>query len=217
MFSGRDGIIEPRTFLPPGRGRAAWASLLRERRRRPGDRVVVLLGAAPRGWRSSSAASRRAVTVPCSPHTSASSRRSSPRRAPRSSSRISLRRLLSQLASPEVQHVEEAALERSTDAIAATPTHETSSATSPSSCPQTTGERAAARRSHARRHVRDARAGQHWLDASRSDAVWCTAGTGSAQAIWTGLLGPWARGPSSFSMRVRSMPRSSSTCSIDST
>ena len=35
---------------------------------------------------------------------------------------------------------------------------------------------------------------KHWLGAGDEDLVWCTADTGSAEAIWYGLLGPWSRG-----------------------
>jgi len=44
MFLGPDGVIEPRTFLQLAEGGAGWASLLRERGVKPGDRVVVLEG-----------------------------------------------------------------------------------------------------------------------------------------------------------------------------
>jgi acetyl-CoA synthetase len=35
---------------------------------------------------------------------------------------------------------------------------------------------------------------EHWLGAGDEDLVWCTADTGSAAAIWYGLLAPWSRG-----------------------
>ena len=35
---------------------------------------------------------------------------------------------------------------------------------------------------------------KYWLDARPGDLVWCTAGTGSAKAIWNVLLGPWSSG-----------------------
>jgi acyl-coenzyme A synthetase/AMP-(fatty) acid ligase len=41
---GKDSVIEPRTFLHLTEGGARWASLLRERDVKPGDRVVVLGG-----------------------------------------------------------------------------------------------------------------------------------------------------------------------------
>ncbi len=41
---GKDGVIEPRTFLQLAERSARWSSLLRERGVRPGDRVLVLVG-----------------------------------------------------------------------------------------------------------------------------------------------------------------------------
>jgi acyl-coenzyme A synthetase/AMP-(fatty) acid ligase len=35
---------------------------------------------------------------------------------------------------------------------------------------------------------------EHWLDAGPGDAVWCTADTDNALAVWNVLLGPWSRG-----------------------
>ena len=35
---------------------------------------------------------------------------------------------------------------------------------------------------------------EHWLDAGPGDAVWSTADTGNALAVWNTLIGPWSRG-----------------------
>ena len=43
-FIGKDGIIEPRTFLQLSERAARWSWLLRERGVRPGDPVLVLGG-----------------------------------------------------------------------------------------------------------------------------------------------------------------------------
>jgi acetyl-CoA synthetase/medium-chain acyl-CoA synthetase len=199
MFSGRDGIIEPRTFLQLAEGGAAWATLLRERGVGPGDRVLVLLGSGAT-WLEVvlGCIKAGAVTVPCSPHTSAPSLEALV--AGTGAALVVADRasdgLVSQLSfTPDVQHVDDAALERSTDALAATPTHDTSSrdvafvlsATRPGSEPRLVAH------THGAAFATRVQA-EHWLDASRGDAVWCTAHSGSAQAVWTGLLGPWARG-----------------------
>ena len=44
MALGKDGVIEPRTFLQLAEKSARWAWLLRERGVGPGDRVIVLMG-----------------------------------------------------------------------------------------------------------------------------------------------------------------------------
>ena len=199
MYSGRDGIIEPRTFLALAEGGAAWTALLRERDVGPGDRVLVLLESSA-AWLEVVLGCIKvgAVTVPCSPRCSPAALEALV--AATGAALVVTDRasdpLLSQMSfTPEVQHVDDAALDRSTEMLAATPTHDTSSrdvafilsASRPGSDPRLV--------SHTHGAAFAARVqAEHWLDATRGDAVWCTADTGSAQAVWTGLLGPWARG-----------------------
>jgi len=199
MYSGRDGIIEPRTFLQLAEGGAAWAALLREREVGPGDRVLVLLGGSAT-WLEIVLGCIKvgAVTVPCSPRSTATALETlvAGTGAALVVTDHASDPLLSQMSfSPEVQHVDDAALDRSTETLAATSTHDTSSrdvafilsASRPGNGPRLV--------SHTHGAAFAARVqAEHWLDATRGDAVWCTADTGAAQAVWTGLLGPWARG-----------------------
>ena len=68
-FLGRDGVIEPKTFIELSDGASRVAATLRERGVQPGDRVVLLLGTNAE-WLELLLACLRvgALATPCSPH-----------------------------------------------------------------------------------------------------------------------------------------------------
>jgi acetyl-CoA synthetase/medium-chain acyl-CoA synthetase len=196
-FSGHDGIIEPRTFLQMSEAAAHWASLLRERGVAPGDRVLVLVSGGA-SWLEVMLGCIKAgvVVVPCHPGSPASALEA--RVATTGASLIVADRVsdgaIAQMSfAPDVQLVEEAGSARSGEAEA--PTHDTSSRDVAfvlwSS--EAGGEPRAVAHTHGAAYASRVQA-EHWLDAGPGDAVWCTADTGSAQAVWSGLLGPWSRG-----------------------
>jgi acetyl-CoA synthetase/medium-chain acyl-CoA synthetase len=198
-FSGKSGIIEPRTFRQLAEGASHWASVLGERGVGPGDRVLVLLGGSA-AWIEVilGCIKAGAVTVPCSPRMSAPALEV--RVAATGASLIvadhaSDRELAQMSFAPDVVRLDDGDVHGAADTQAGSPTHDTSSrdiAFILSSSGTASGPRAATH-THGSTFATRVQA-EHWLDATRGDAVWCTADTGSAQAIWTGLLGPWSRG-----------------------
>src|SRR5207342_284849 len=72
-FLGREGVIEPRTFLEISEGAAVWALTLREQGVAPGDRVLVVSGSTV-DWLQVVLGVMKvgAVVVPCMPTVSAS-------------------------------------------------------------------------------------------------------------------------------------------------
>lgn len=196
-FSGHDGIIEPRTFLQMSEAAAHWASLLRERGVAPGDRVLLLVSGGA-SWLEVMLGCIKAgvVAVPCHPGSPASTLEA--RVATTGASLIVADKVsdgaIAQMSfAPDVQLVEEAGQPRPGETEPAT--HDTSSrdvafvlwSTEIGSEPR------AVAHTHGAAFASRVQA-EHWLDAGPGDAVWCTADTGSAQAVWSGLLGPWSRG-----------------------
>lgn len=198
-FSGQSGIIEPRTFGQLAEGASHWASVLRERGVGPGDRVLVLLrGSAD--WIEVVLGCLKvgAVTVPCSPRMSASAlevRVAATGALLIVTDHTSDRELAQMSFAPDVVRLGDDDVRGASDMSAGSPTHDTSSrdiAFILSSSGTASGPRAVTH-THGSTFATRVQA-EHWLDATRGDAVWCTADTGSAQAIWSGLLGPWSRG-----------------------
>jgi acetyl-CoA synthetase/medium-chain acyl-CoA synthetase len=197
-FTGRDGIIEPRTFLQLAEGATHWATVLRERGVEPGDRVVVFLGSgAPCVEAVLGCIKVGAVAVPCSPHAPIASLETlvASTGATLVVAEPAAESELAQLSfSPEVQYVEHGRTP-AFDRVGQVPTHDTSSrdvALVLSSGAMDGATRLVAH-THGSTFASRVQA-EHWLDAARGDAVWCTADTGTAQAWWSGLLGPWGRG-----------------------
>ncbi|MGH3078116.1 MAG: acyl-CoA synthetase, partial [Gaiellaceae bacterium] len=197
-FSGHDGIIEPRTFRQLSESAAHWASLLRERGVAPGDRVLVLVSGGA-SWLEVMLGCIKAgaVTVPCRPGSPASvleARVATTGASLIVADHVSDAAIAQMSFAPDVQLVVDAGQPNAADA-AGVPTHDTSSrdvAFVLWSSETASGPRAVAH-THGAAYASRVQA-EHWLDAGRGDAVWCTADTGSAQAIWSGLIGPWSRG-----------------------
>ena len=96
---------------------------------------------------------------------------------------------------PDVHYLDEGGQRRSSDVSDASPTHDTSSRDLAFvlSTPGTTGAAKAVAHTHGSLFATRV-AAEHWLDAGRGDAVWCTAPPDSSQAVWSALVGPWSRG-----------------------
>ena len=199
-YLGHDVVIEPRTFAQLAHGAAGWATLLREAGVRPGDRVLVLAGATP-DWAEIMLAGIKvgAVLVPSAERLTASALDI---RIAASGARVVVASRRAELEvsrcsrTPTVLPVETAAREAQRLPKEA-PTHDTA-ARDPAFIVSTTGRANGPRgvlHTHASAFAARVHA-EHWLDAGLGDVVWCTAPPDSSQALWSTLLGPWARGAS---------------------
>jgi acetyl-CoA synthetase len=195
---GRDGVIEPRTFLQLAEGAARWTALLRERGVRPGDRVLIAAPAGPAWVEVLLAAIKSgAVAVPCAetlPAEALDARIAATRAKLVVGSREAEGELARAAAQTDVVFLDEARREAYRLPKEA-PTHDTSArdpAVIVTTAGRTNGPRGVL---HTHGAVFAARApAEHWLDAQEGDVVWCTAGSESAQAMWSGLFGPLSRG-----------------------
>ncbi len=199
-YLGHDVVIEPRTFSQLALGAAHWATLLREAGVRPGDRVLVLVGATPEWVEIMLGAIKvGAVAVPSSERLTASAldiRLAASGAKVAVASRRATIELGSCSRSPTVIPVDTAAREAQRLPKEA-PTHDTG-ARDPAFILSTTGRTNGPRgvlHTHASAFAARVQA-EHWLDAGLGDVVWCTSPTDSPQALWGTLLGPWARGAS---------------------
>ena len=195
---GSDGIIEPRSFLQLAQGAARWASLLREHGVLPGDRVVVVAQSSP-DWVEVLLAGIKvgAVTVPCAetlPADALDIRIAAAGAKLVVASRAAEGELARTAAQPLVLYLDEAR-RRAHRLPKEAPTHDTyvrDPAFVVSTSGRTDGPRGVlhthASTFAARVHT------EHWLDAGQGDVVWCTAGSDSAQTLWSTVLGPWSRG-----------------------
>jgi acetyl-CoA synthetase/medium-chain acyl-CoA synthetase len=196
---GTDGVIEPRTFVQIAEGAARWASILREHGVGPDDRVIVLAGSGL-DWLEVILGVMKvgAVTVPCAPTMSASALevRASATEAALIVAEHSCQATIAHMSfTPDVHYLDGGRHRRASDAPDDSPTHATSSRDlafilstpgaggTPKSVAHTHGSVFATRV-----------AAEHWLDAGRGDAVWCTAPPDSPHAIWSAFVGPWSRG-----------------------
>ena len=177
-----------------------WATLLREAGVRPGDRVLVLSAATP-DWAEVMLGGIKvgAVMVPSAERLTASAidirLAASGARVVVASRRAEIE--VSRCSSkPSVLSVEVAAQE-ATRLPKEAPTHDTA-ARDAAFIVSTTGRANGPRGVlHTQASAFAARVhAEHWLDAGLGDVVWCTAPADSPQALWSTLLGPWARGSS---------------------
>jgi acyl-coenzyme A synthetase/AMP-(fatty) acid ligase len=198
-FLGKDGVIEPRTFMQISEGASRWAATLREHGIHPEDRVVVLAGSGLE-WLEVMLGVIKvgAVAVPCSPGLSAQALevRVSSTEAALIVAEHSCQAAITQMSyEPDVHYLDEGRHRRSSDVPDDSPTHDTSSRDLAFilSTPGTGG--APKQVAHTHGSVFATRvAAEHWLDAGRGDAVWCTAPPDSPHAVWSALVGPWSRG-----------------------
>jgi acyl-coenzyme A synthetase/AMP-(fatty) acid ligase len=198
LFVGRDGVIEPRTFLQLSEGAARWATRLREHGVHPGDRIVVLVGRSL-DWVEVMLAGMKvgAVTVPCSATLRAEELDA---RIASTGARLVVAERAAEAELPRAVELPEVVWVDDFRSLAhgkplEAPTHDTSSrelAFVLTSSGTASGPRGISH-THAAAFAARVQA-EHWLDAAPGDLVWSTEDTGSAFAIWNVLLGPWSRG-----------------------
>jgi acyl-coenzyme A synthetase/AMP-(fatty) acid ligase len=199
-YLGHDVVIEPRTFFQLAQGAAHWATLLREAGVRPGDRVLVLAGASP-DWVEVMLGAIKigAVSVPSTERLTASALdirlAASGAKVAVASSRAELE--LARCTRPlTVLSIDASRLDPKRPPNEA-PTHDTGARDA--AFVVSTSGRANGPRGVLHTHASTFAArlhAEHWLDAGLGDVVWCTAPAHSPQALWSTLLGPWARGAS---------------------
>ena len=198
-FLGKDGVIEPRTFMQIADGAARWASVLREHGVQPDDRVIVLAGSGL-DWLEVILGVMKvgAVTVPSSPRLSAAALevRVSSTEAALVVAEHSCQAAIEQMSfTPAVHYIDDGPRRRTANVPEYSPTHDTSSRDVAFilATPGTTGAPKGVAHTHGSVFATRV-AAEHWLDAGRGDAVWCTAPTDSPHAVWSALVGPWSRG-----------------------
>ncbi len=198
-FLGKDGVIEPRTFAQIAEGAARWAVILRERGVQPEDRVLVVASSGV-DWLEVVLGTIKvgAVTVPCPPTLQATALevRVSVSEASLIVADHSCESVVEQMSfTPDVHYFDEGRRRRASDVPDESPTHDTSSRDLAFilSTAGTTGAPKGVAHTHGSAFATRVQA-EHWLDAGRGDAVWCTAQTDAPQAVWNALVGPWSRG-----------------------
>ena len=198
-FLGREGVIEPRTFLEISEGAAVWALTLREQGVAPGDRVLVVSGSTV-DWLQVVLGVMKvgAVVVPCMPTVSASmlERQVSLTDAALVVAISSFEPTIERMGfTPDVHLFEEGVRRNSKDVPDNVPTHDTASRELAFivSTSAAAGTRKDVAHTHGSVFATRVQA-EHWLDVGRGDAVWCTAETSSALTMWNTVVGPWSRG-----------------------
>ena len=200
-FVDGEGIVDRRTFREVAGDAARWAHLLRTRVDR-GDRVAFALGNVP-SWHLAMLGALKSgvVAVPCSDGLRA---RDLAFRIHHSGARlivanrsleVEIEEMRNQVgASVSVIYLDEA-LDELRRYMPVAPSEDTTAGETALILytSGTTQEPKGAVHTHAYTWAQRTLA-THWLDAHEGDVVWCTAGTGSAKAVWSSLLGPWSNG-----------------------
>jgi acyl-coenzyme A synthetase/AMP-(fatty) acid ligase len=194
---GRDGVIEPRTFLQLAQGAARWSALLDTHDVRPGDRVLVVAQVGPE-WVEVVLAALKvgAIAVPCAetlPADALDVRISATQARLVVASRDAEAELARTASQPDVLPLDETRRQAHRLPKEA-PTHDTS-ARDPALIVTTSGRASGPRGVlHAQAAIFAARMpAEHWLEVGEGDVLWCTASSDSGHVLWS-LFGPWARG-----------------------
>ena len=198
-FLGKDGVIEPRSFLEISEGANLWASNLQERGIGQGDRVLVVSGSTV-DWLEVvlGALKAGAVVVPCAPTVTASmlERQVSLTDAALVVAVDSLAQTIERMGfSPDVHLFEEGLRRNSKDVPENVPTADTASRDLAfiASTGGVGGTRKDVAHTHGSVFATRVQA-EHWLDVGRGDAVWCTSEPAAALTMWNTVVGPWSRG-----------------------
>jgi acyl-coenzyme A synthetase/AMP-(fatty) acid ligase len=195
---GKEGVIEPRSFLEISGGAALWAATLREQGVNPGDRVIVASGSTV-DWLEVVLGTLKvgAVVMPCQPTVSWEilERHVSSTDAALVVADRSLEPTIAQMRfTPDVHYYDEG-VRRSAKETPTAPTHDTASRDLAFivTTPGVGGVSKDVAHSHGSVFATRVQA-EHWLDVGRGDAVWCPADTASALTLWNTVIGPWSRG-----------------------
>jgi acetyl-CoA synthetase len=197
-FLGREGVIEPRTFLEISGGAAAWATTLREQGVSAGDRVIVVAGNTV-DWIEIVLGVFKvgAVVVPCLPTVSASmlERHVSSTDAALVVADRSLEPTIERMGFTPDVHLYDEGVRRSSKDTPSALTHDTASRDLAFivSTSGVGGTRKDVAHTHGSVFATRVQA-EHWLDVGRGDAVWCPAEPASALTMWNTVIGPWSRG-----------------------
>ncbi len=197
-FLGKEGVIEPRTFLEISGGAAVWAKTLREQGVGAGDRVIVV-GGSTVDWLEIVLGVLKAggVVVPCLPSVSPSAleRQVSSTDAALVVAARSLEPTIERMGFTPDVHLYEEGVRRSTKETPTAPTQNTASRDLAFIVPTSGvgGARKDVAHTHGSVFATRVQA-EHWLDVGRGDAVWCPAETTSALTMWNTVVGPWSRG-----------------------
>ena len=198
MFLGSDGVIEPRTFHHLSEAATRWAAVLLERGVTAGDRVLVVAGKTPE-WVEAMLACLKigAVSVPC-PETLSADALEVRMSSAGAGLIFAARSVESAIADMPGEH-EVVYLDERTwgprDPLPAVTAADTTSDEIAFILSTSGTERVPMGVAHTHGSTFAARVQtEHWLDAGPGDAVWCTADTGNALAVWNTLVGPWSRG-----------------------
>lgn len=198
-FVGADGIIEPRTFRELSEGANRWASILRDKQLRPGDRALVLSGATVDWVELVLGCVKAGVIVVPSPRDIAAPALESRFVSTGASLLVATDDSKAEIArmsfAPEVHHLFEGRRRRASDVVDEQPAEDTS-ARDIAFIAWTAGTTSTAKAvAHTHGATFAARnAAEHWLDAGPGDVVWCTTAAESLQAFATSVFGAWARG-----------------------
>ena len=201
-FVDANGIVTRHTFVEIARWAAQWAGLLRGHKLEPGDVVLVATGPSP-AWPAIVLGALKAglVVAPLAPDVDAEelSRRAASMRASLLVADRGAAPAIEAMQASLMRPIATLYLDEATDLLRDQPLRAPTHPTMPRDAAfilassGTDGTPRLVR--HSNGHVWSQRlVGEHWLGAGDDDLVWCTADTGSAPAIWYGLLGPWSRG-----------------------
>ena len=196
---GKDAIIEPRTFQALSERAGRWSWVLRERGLRPGDPVLVAMGTNV-DWIEVVIACMKvgAVVVPGPATLSAETLDVRLERTGAElviAERPAEHEIARTTNRPQVVYVDEAQELLQAAPEQEAPTHDSAARDLAFVIPTAGTAGSSKLVGHTHGAVFGARvAAEHWLDAGRGDAVWCTAEPGTAESIWHMLVGPWSRG-----------------------
>ncbi len=198
-FLSGEGIIEHRSFMEISEGATLWAAALRERKVGSGDRVIVMAGSTV-DWLEAVLGTWKmgGVVVPCAPTTTPSQleRLVSSTDAVLVVAERSLEQTIESMGfSPDVHLFDEGTKRNSKDVPADVPSHDSASRDLAFivSTSGVGGSRKDVAHTHGSIFATRVQT-EHWLDAGRGDAVWCTSESTSPLTMWNSVIGPWSRG-----------------------
>jgi acyl-coenzyme A synthetase/AMP-(fatty) acid ligase len=201
-FVDAAGIVTRHTFTEIARAATQWAGLLLGQRLHPGDVVLVATGPSP-AWPAIVLGALKAglVVAPLSADVDAEelSRRTASMRASLVVADPAVAPAIEAMQASLMRPIATLYVDEAADLLRDQPLRAATHPTVPRDAAvilASSGTEGTPRLvRHSVAHVWAQRlAAEHWLGAGDEDLVWCTADTGSAAAIWYGLLGPWSGG-----------------------
>jgi acyl-coenzyme A synthetase/AMP-(fatty) acid ligase len=201
-FVDASGIVTRHTFLEIARAATQWAGLLVGQRLQPGDVVLVATAPSP-AWPAIVLGALKAglVVAPVSADVDAEelSRRTASMRASLLVADQAVAPAIEAMQASLMRPIATVYVDEAANLLRDQPLRAPTHPTVPRDAAlilASSGTVATPRLvRHTVAHVWAQRlVAEHWLGARDDDLVWCAADTGSAAAVWYGLLGPWSRG-----------------------